>query len=226
MYRAIINYQKTMDSIKMNTQLQSSIEQATKILNSPSYQKLLNSDMFKKQSTEISSTFQKAISQSSRISEVIQMNNHIFEEFKRNLGHNQEVFKVLENIKVPNIETITEIIDKYDITTLNGEELSSERNIENIHTTEYSQDFEHQDSEDDISIKETVEHLTTKYFVPLWNAIVEVNKGTLSTTSGVTYDLYLNGSDWFAFFAMINTIQLIIFMVYSNANDKKEEKLK
>lgn len=226
MNRAIINYQKTMDSIKMNTQLQSTIEQATKILNSPNYQKLLNSDMFKKQSTDISSTFQKAISQSSRISEVIQMNNHIFEEFKRNLGHNQEVFKVLENIKVPNIEIITEIIDKYDITTVNGEELPSEINIENINTTEYPQDFEHQDSENDISIKERVEHLTTKYFVPLWNAIVEVNKGTLSKTSGVTYELYLNDSDWFTFFAMINTIQLIIFMVYSNANDKKEEKLK
>ncbi|HBM8065766.1 TPA: hypothetical protein L0X42_002756 [Staphylococcus aureus] len=226
MNRAIINYQKTIDSIKLNTQLQSSIEQATKILNSPSYQKLLNSDIFKKKSTEISSTFQKAISQSSRISEVIQMNNHIFEEFKRNLGHNQEVFKVLENIKVPNIETITEIINEYDITTVNGEELSSEKNIETINTTEDIQDVENIDIEEDISIKERVEHLTSKYFVPLWNAIVEVNKGTLAKTSSITYDLYISDSNWFTFFAMINTIQFVIYMAYNNASDKKEEKIK
>lgn len=62
MNRAIINYQKTMDSIKSNTQLQSSILQATNIINSPSYQKLFSSNILKKQSIEISSAFQKAIS--------------------------------------------------------------------------------------------------------------------------------------------------------------------
>lgn len=226
MNRAIINYQKTMDSIKSNTQLQSSILQATNIINSPSYQKLFSSNILKKQSIEISSAFQKAISQSNRIAEVIQLNNNIFEEFKRNLGHTQDVFKVLENIKIPNIEMITEIINEHDLTPVNDRELLSEKNTEDINTTEYKQDVEHQDSEDDISIKERIEYLTTKYFVPLWNAIVEVNKGTLAKTSDVTYGLYLNDSDWFVFFAMINTIQLAIFMAYSNANDKKEEKIK
>lgn len=226
MNRAIINYQKTMDSIKSNTQLQSSILQATNIINSPSYQKLFSSNILKKQSIEISSAFQKAISQSNRIAEVIQLNNNIFEEFKRNLGHTQDVFKVLENIKIPNIEMITEIINEHDLTPVNDRELLSEKNTEDINTTEYKQDIEHQDSEDDISIKERIEYLTTKYFVPLWNAIVEVNKGTLAKTSDVTYGLYLNDSDWFVFFAMINTIQLAIFMAYSNANDKKEEKIK
>ena len=226
MNRAIINYQKTMDSIKSNTQLQSSILQATNIINSPSYQKLFSSNILKKQSIEISSAFQKAISQSNRIAEVIQLNNNIFEEFKRNLGHTQDVFKVLENIKIPNIEMITEIINENDLTPVNDRELLSEKNTEDINTTEYKQDVEHQDSEDDISIKERIEYLTTKYFVPLWNAIVEVNKGTLAKTSDVTYGLYLNDSDWFVFFAMINTIQLAIFMTYSNANDKKEEKIK
>lgn len=226
MNRAIINYQKTMDSIKSNTQLQSSILQATNIINSPSYQKLFSSNILKKQSIEISSAFQKAISQSNRIAEVIQLNNNIFEEFKRNLGHTQDVFKVLENIKIPNIEMITEIINEHDLTPVNDRELLSEKNTEDINTTEYKQDVEHQDSEDDISIKERIEYLTTKYFVPLWNAIVEVNKGTLAKTSDVTYGLYLNDSDWFVFFAMINTIQLAIFMAYSNAIDKKEEKIK
>lgn len=226
MSEAIINYQKTMDSIKSNTQLQSSILQATNIINSPSYQKLFSSNILKKQSIEISSAFQKAISQSNRIAEVIQLNNNIFEEFKRNLGHTQDVFKVLENIKIPNIEMITEIINEHDLTPVNDRELLSEKNTEDINTTEYKQDVEHQDSEDDISIKERIEYLTTKYFVPLWNAIVEVNKGTLAKTSDVTYGLYLNDSDWFVFFAMINTIQLAIFMAYSNANDKKEEKIK
>ncbi|RRJ56822.1 hypothetical protein EIM20_27765 [Pseudomonas aeruginosa] len=226
MNRAIINYKKTMDSIKSNTQLQSSILQATNIINSPSYQKLFSSNILKKQSIEISSAFQKAISQSNRIAEVIQLNNNIFEEFKRNLGHTQDAFKVLENIKIPNIEMITEIINEHDLTPVNDRELLSEKNTEDINTTEYKQDVEHQDSEDDISIKERIEYLTTKYFVPLWNAIVEVNKGTLAKTSDVTYGLYLNDSDWFVFFAMINTIQLAIFMAYSNANDKKEEKIK
>lgn len=226
MSEAIINYQKTMDSIKSNTQLQSSILQATNIINSPSYQKLFSSNILKKQSIEISSAFQKAISQSNRIAEVIQLNNNIFEEFKRNLGHTQDVFKVLENIKIPNIEMITEIINEHDLTPVNDREFLSEKNTEDINTTEYKQDVEHQDSEDDISIKERIEYLTTKYFVPLWNAIVEVNKGTLAKTSDVTYGLYLNDSDWFVFFAMINTIQLAIFMAYSNANDKKEEKIK
>ncbi|MEX2936685.1 hypothetical protein [Staphylococcus saprophyticus] len=226
MSEAIINYQKTMDSIKSNTQLQSSILQATNIINSPSYQKLFSSNILKKQSIEISSAFQKAISQSNRIAEVIQLNNNIFEEFKRNLGHTQDVFKVLENIKIPNIEMITEIINEHDLTPVNDRGLLSEKNTEDINTTEYKQDVEHQDSEDDISIKERIEYLTTKYFVPLWNAIVEVNKGTLAKTSDVTYGLYLNDSDWFVFFAMINTIQLAIFMAYSNANDKKEEKIK
>ncbi|HCY6246360.1 TPA: hypothetical protein O1092_002733 [Staphylococcus aureus] len=226
MSEAIINYQKTMDSIKSNTQLQSSILQATNIINSPSYQKLFSSNIVKKQSIEISSAFQKAISQSNRIAEVIQLNNNIFEEFKRNLGHTQDVFKILENIKIPNIEMITEIINEHDLTPVNDRELLSEKNTEDINTTEYKQDVEHQDSEDDISIKERIEYLTTKYFVPLWNAIVEVNKGTLAKTSDVTYGLYLNDSDWFVFFAMINTIQLAIFMAYSNASDKKEEKIK
>ncbi|MGK8594680.1 hypothetical protein [Staphylococcus aureus] len=226
MNRAIINYKKTMDSIKSNTQLQSSILQATNIINSPSYQKLFSSNILKKQSIEISSAFQKAISQSNRIAEVIQLNNNIFEEFKRNLGHTQDAFKVLENIKIPNIEMITEIINEHDLTPVNNRELLSEKNTEDINTTEYKQDVEHQDSEDDISIKERIEYLTTKYFVPLWNAIVEVNKGTLAKTSDVTYGLYLNDSDWFVFFAMINTIQLAIFMAYSNASDKKEEKIK
>lgn len=226
MNRAIINYQKAMDSIKMNTQFQSSIEQATNKLNSSNYQKLLNSDIFKMKSTEISSMFQKAIGKSERIAEVIEMNNNIFEEFKRNLGHTQDIFNVLENVKIPNIETITEIINEHDLTTVNDGELLSEKNRENISTTEYKKNFEYQDSKDDIFIKERMKHLTTKYFMKLWDAIVEVNKGTLAKTSGVTYELYLNDSNWFVFFAMINTIQFVIYIAYSNANDKKEEKIK
>ncbi|EAG7623093.1 hypothetical protein A0I99_16045 [Listeria monocytogenes] len=104
--------------------------------------------------------------------------------------------------------------------------VSSETTIEDINKMEYPQEFERENIEDDISIKEKMEYLTTKYFVPLWNAVVEVNKGTLDKTSGVTYELYLSDSDWFTFFAMINTIQFIIFMFYSNASDKKEEKIK
>lgn len=226
MSEAIINYQKTMDSIKSNTQLQSSILQGTNIINSPSYQKLFSSNILKKQSIEISSAFQKAISQSNRIAEVIEMHNNIFEEFRRNLGHNQELFKVLENIKVPNIEMITEIISEHEIIKMGDWNVSSETTIEDINKMEYPQEFERENIKDDISIKERMEYLTTKYFVPLWNAIVEVNKGTLDKTSGVTYELYLSDSDWFTFFAMINTIQFIIFMVYSNASDKKEEKTK
>lgn len=215
-----------MDSIKSNTQLQSSILQGTNIINSPSYQKLFSSNILKKQSIEISSAFQKAISQSNRIAEVIEMHNNIFEEFRRNLGHNQELFKVLENIKVPNIEMITEIISEHEIIKMGDWNVSSETTIEDINKMEYPQEFERENIKDDISIKERMEYLTTKYFVPLWNAIVEVNKGTLDKTSGVTYELYLSDSDWFTFFAMINTIQFIIFMVYSNASDKKEEKTK
>ncbi|HDY4438215.1 TPA: hypothetical protein RQS77_002796 [Staphylococcus aureus] len=226
MSEAIINYQKTMDSIKSNTQFQSSILQATNIINSPSYQKLFSSNILKKQSIEISSAFQKAISQSNRIAEVIEIHNNIFEEFRRNLGHNQELFKVLENVKVPNIETITEIISEHEIIKMGDWNVSSETTIEDINKMEYPQEFERENIEDDISIKEKMEYLTTKYFVPLWNAVVEVNKGTLDKTSGVTYELYLSDSDWFTFFAMINTIQFIIFMVYSNASDKKEEKIK
>ncbi|HFD6103608.1 TPA: hypothetical protein ACF5GV_002689 [Staphylococcus aureus] len=226
MSEAIINYQKTMDSIKSNTQLQSSILQATNIINSPSYQKLFSSNILKKQSIEISSAFQKAISQSNRIAEVIEMHNNIFEEFRRNLGHNQELFKVLENVKVPNIETITEIISEHEIIKMGDWNVSSETTVEDINKMEYPQEFERENIEDDISIKERMEYLTTKYFVPLWNAIVEVNKGTLSKTSGVTYGLYLNDSDWFTFFAMINTIQFVIYMAYSKPKDEIEEKIK
>lgn len=226
MNRAIINYQKTMDSIKSNTQLQSSILQGTNIINSPSYQKLFSSNILKKQSIEISSAFQKAISQSNRIAEVIEMHNNIFEEFRRNLGHNQELFKVLENIKVPNIETITEIISEHEIIKMGDWNVSSETTIEDINNAEYPQEFERKNIEDDISIKERMEYLTTKCFVPLWNAIVEVNKGTLSKTSGVTYGLYLNDSDWFTFFAMITTIQFVIYMAYSKPKDDIEEKIK
>lgn len=227
MNRAIINYKKTMDSIKSNTQLQSSILQATNIINSPSYQKLFSSNILKKQSIEISSAFQKAIRQSNRISEVIQMNSNIFEEFKRNLGHAQDVFKILENIKIPDMETISDIINEHNIEKENEVELSSDTPIGDINAKAYQHEFGHLESEDDdISIKERVEYLTTTYFVPLWNAIVEVNKGTLSKTSGVTYELYLNDSDWFTFFAMINTIQFIIFMAYSKSKDEIEEKIK
>lgn len=226
MNRAIINYQKTMDSIKSNTQLQSSILQGTNIINSPSYQKLFSSNILEKQSIEISSAFQKAISQSNRIAEVIEMHNNIFEEFRRNLGHNQELFKVLENIKVPNIETITEIISENEIIKMGDWNVSSEATIEDINKMESPQEFERKNIEDDFSIKERMEYLTTKCFVPLWNAIVEVNKGTLSKTSGVTYGLYLNDSDWFTFFAMINTIQFVIYMAYSKSKDEIEEKIK
>ena len=226
MNRAIINYQKTMDSIKSNTQLQSSILQGTNIINSPSYQKLFSSNILEKQSIEISSAFQKAISQSNRIAEVIEMHNNIFEEFRRNLGHNQELFKVLENIKVPNIETITEIISEHEIIKMGDWNVSSETTIEDINKAEYPQEFERKNIEDDISIKERMEYLTTKCFVPLWNAIVEVNKGTLSKTSGVTYGLYLNDSDWFTFFAMITTIQFVIYKAYSKPKDDIEEKIK
>ena len=226
MNRAIINYQKTMDSIKSNTQLQSSILQGTNIINSPSYQKLFSSNILEKQSIEISSAFQKAISQSNRIAEVIEMHNNIFEEFRRNLGHNQELFKVLENIKVPNIETITEIISENEIIKMGDWNVSSEATIEDINKMESPQEFERKNIEDDFSIKERIEYLTTKCFVPLWNAIVEVNKGTLSKTSGVTYGLYLNDSDWFTFFAMINTIQFVIYMAYSKSKDEIEEKIK
>lgn len=215
-----------MDSIKSNTQLQSSILQGTNIINSPSYQKLFSSNILEKQSIEISSAFQKAISQSNRIAEVIEMHNNIFEEFRRNLGHNQELFKVLENIKVPNIETITEIISENEIIKMGDWNVSSEATIEDINKMESPQEFERKNIEDDFSIKERMEYLTTKCFVPLWNAIVEVNKGTLSKTSGVTYGLYLNDSDWFTFFAMINTIQFVIYMAYSKSKDEIEEKIK
>lgn len=104
--------------------------------------------------------------------------------------------------------------------------VSSETTIEDINKVEYPQEFERENIEDDISIKERMEYLTTKCFVPLWNAIVEVNKGTLSKTSGVTYGLYLNDSDWFTFFAMITAIQFVIYMAYSKPKDDIEEKIK
>ncbi|WP_242450179.1 hypothetical protein [Staphylococcus borealis] len=85
---------------------------------------------------------------------------------------------------------------------------------------------EHQNQSTEIASKEKVEYLTTKLFEPLCNAIVKINESTLPTTSNLTYQLYLHNNDWYTFFMMITTIQLIIYVACYEPKKKEDEKIK
>ncbi|WP_145418345.1 hypothetical protein [Staphylococcus hominis] len=212
MNQALINYQKTMAMIKNNTQLQRNVFTTTNYLNSSEYRKLMSNDIFKSTSIELTEKLRKAFKVSNNFNEISQLNTKMIENFRHHWGYNQEftnTINSIKNMKIPNIDVLTETInDNY--------------------VERYPDEHQNQGTEIDkeISSKEKVEYLTTKLFEPLCNAIVKINESTLPTTSNLTYQLYLHNNDWYAFFMMITTIQLIIYVACYEPKKKEDEKIK
>ena len=212
MNQALINYQKTMAMIKNNTQLQRNVFTTTNYLNSSEYRKLMSNDIFKSTSIELTEKLRKAFKVSNNFNEISQLNTKMIENFRHHWGYNQEftnTINSIKNMKIPNIDVLTETInDNY--------------------VERYPDEHQNQSTEIDkeISSKEKVEYLTTKLFEPLCNAIVKINESTLPTTSNLTYQLYLHNNDWYAFFMMITTIQLIIYVACYEPKKKEDEKIK
>ncbi|MGX0302156.1 hypothetical protein [Staphylococcus hominis] len=212
MNQALINYQKTMAMIKNNTQLQRNVFTTTNYLNSSEYRKLMSNDIFKSTSIELTEKLRKAFKVSNNFNEISQLNTKMIENFRHHWGYNQEftnTINSIKNMKIPNIDILTETInDNY--------------------VERYPDEHQNQGTEIDkeISSKEKVEYLTTKLFEPLCNAIVKINESTLPTTSNLTYQLYLHNNDWYAFFMMITTIQLIIYVACYEPKKKEDEKIK
>lgn len=212
MNQALINYQKTMAMIKNNTQLQRNVFTTTNYLNSSEYRKLMSNDIFKSTSIELTEKLRKAFKVINNFNEISQLNTKMIENFRHHWGYNQEftnTINSIKNMKIPNIDVLTETInDNY--------------------VERYPDEHQNQGTEIDkeISSKEKVEYLTTKLFEPLCNAIVKINESTLPTTSNLTYQLYLHNNDWYAFFMMITTIQLIIYVACYEPKKKEDEKIK
>ncbi|HDJ6675706.1 TPA: hypothetical protein PQ873_002553 [Staphylococcus aureus] len=229
MNQALINYQKTLNLLKKNTQFQSDMFKATNYLNSPEYKKLLNNNIFKNTSAELAEKLRKAIRVSNNISEISQFNARMLESFKRDLGYNFDFLKTvddLKNIKIPNIDVVTEVISDNRIIKMGDPKVTSETIIIQDSYVEHSPaERENNDIDRNENIKNKVEYLTTKLFEPLWSAIIKVNEKTLPTTFNHSYFLYLNSNDWYTFFMMISTIQLIIYAA-TYEYEEKEEKLK
>lgn len=208
MNQALINYQKTMAMVKNNTQLQRNVFTTTNYLNSSEYRKLMSNDIFKSTSIELTEKLRKAFKVSNNFNEISQLNTKMIENFRHHWGYNQEftnTINSIKNMKIPNIDVLTETI--------------------NDNYVERYPD-EHQNQSTEIASKEKVEYLTTKLFEPLCNAIVKINESTLPTTSNLTYQLYLHNNDWYTFFMMITTIQLIIYVACYEPKKKEDEKIK
>ncbi|HAR5547562.1 TPA: hypothetical protein I1T43_002298 [Staphylococcus aureus] len=228
MNQALTNYKKTMTMIKKSTQLQRNVFTTTNYLNSSEYRKLMSNDIFKSNSTELTEKLRKAFKVSNNFTEISQLNTKMIENFRRHWGYNQEftnTISSIKNMKIPNIDVLTEIINDNGIVKMGDIKVTSETIITNDNYVErYS--HEHQNQSTEIDRKEKVEYLTTKLFEPLCNAIVKINESTLPTTSNLTYQLYLHDNDWFTFFMMITTIQLIIYVAFYEPNKKEDEKIK
>lgn len=228
MNQALINYQKTMAMIKNNTQLQRNVFTTTNYLNSSEYRKLMSNDIFKSTSIELTEKLRKAFKVSNNFTEISQLNTKMIENFRRHWGYNQEftnTISSIKNMKIPNIDGLTEIINDNGIVKMGDIKVTSETIITNDNYME-RYPHEHQNQSTEIDSKEKVEYLTTKLFEPLYNAIVKINESTLPTTSNLTYQLYLHSNDWYTLFMMITTIQLIIYVACYEPKNEEDEKIK
>lgn len=226
--QALTNYQKTMTMIKKSTQLQRNVLTTTNYLNSSEYRKLMSNDIFKSNSTELTEKLRKAFKVSNNFTEISQLNTKMIENFRRHWGYNQEFtnkISSIRNMKIPNIDGLTEIINDNGIVKMGDIKVTSETIITNDNYVEHYPHV-HQNQSTEIDSKEKVEYLTTKLFEPLWNAIVKINDSTLPTTSNLTYQLYLHSNDWYKFFMMITIIQLIIYIANYEPKKKEDEKIK
>lgn len=230
--QALINYQKTMAMIKKNTQLQRNVFTTTNYLNSSEYRKLMSNDIFKSTSIELTEKLRKAFKVSNNFTEISQLNTKMIESFRHHWGYNQEftnTISSIKNMKIPNIDVLTKIINDNGIAKIGDIKVTSETIITNGNYVErYPDEYQNQSTEIDkeIDSKEKVEYLTTKLFEPLCNAIVKINESTLPTTSNFTYQLYLHSNDWYTFFMMITIIQLIVYVACYEPKQKEDEKIK
>lgn len=230
--QALINYQKTMAMIKKNTQLQRNVFTTTNYLNSSEYRKLMSNDIFKSTSIELTEKLRKAFKVSNNFTEISQLNTKMIESFRHHWGYNQEftnTISSIKNMKIPNIDVLTKIINDNGIAKIGDIKVTSETIITNGNYVErYPDEYQNQSTEIDkeIDSKEKVEYLTTKLFEPLCNAIVKINESTLPTTSNFTYQLYLHSNDWYTFFMMITIIQLIVYVACYEPKKEEDEKIK
>ncbi|NGK30723.1 hypothetical protein G0V56_14325 [Staphylococcus aureus] len=99
------------------------------------------------------------------ISRIGQINKDSLETFRRIFRSHEFLLNnisTLENLKVPNINFMKEIINEHGIIKMSNFNISTETIITD-YTSFESDDFEHQSDEEDNLIKEKVEFLTTNF---------------------------------------------------------------
>ncbi|HBH8925068.1 hypothetical protein I6D54_12435 [Staphylococcus aureus] len=220
-FKPQITWNKIRNSIENSIQIQQEAMKAISFIKSPEYQNLINNKFFIAHSTELSEAMKN-------ISRISQINKESLETFRRIFGSHEfllDNITTLQYLKVPNINVMKEIINEHGIIKATNFKISTESTITEFTSFE-SDDFEHQSDEEDSSIKEKVEFLTTKFFEPLCKFIVIANKETIGTTTGYTYKLSLTHSEWLNFFIILNTIQLILFVATYKPENKIEDKIK
>ncbi|MBZ5277953.1 hypothetical protein [Staphylococcus aureus] len=131
---------------------------AVSFIKSPEYQNLLNNKFFIANSIELSESMKN-------ISRIGQINKDSLETFRRIFRSHEFLLNnisTLENLKVPNINFMKEIINEHGIIKMSNFNISTETIITD-YTSFESDDFEHQSDEEDNLIKEKVEFLTTNF---------------------------------------------------------------
>ncbi len=131
---------------------------AISFIKSPEYQNLLNNKFFIANSIELSESMKN-------ISRIGQINKDSLETFRRIFRSHEFLLNnisTLENLKVPNINFMKEIINEHGIIKMSNFNISTETIITD-YTSFESDDFEHQSDEEDNLIKEKVEFLTTNF---------------------------------------------------------------
>ena len=185
---------------------------AVKELSSPQFQQSLNSTI-------------SSIISSKTITELSSINSKIFEDFSRQMNYNRGLFKYISqssNLKIPNIENMTTIVSEHGVIKMGDMKVTSETTIEDFHT---NFDIDTEDSFDE-NVKDEVQKLTSKHFQALWSYLVKINDGTISNTANVTYSMFVSGNDWFHFFMILSTIQLIVFVCTYKTKEQFDKKIK
>ncbi|HHP7503137.1 TPA: hypothetical protein ACSGGW_001922 [Staphylococcus aureus] len=216
-----ITWNNIRNNIKNSIRIQQEAMKAISFIKSPEYQNLLNNKFFIAHSIELSEAMKN-------ISRIGQINKDSLETFRRIFRSHEFLLNnisTLENLKIPNLNFVKEIINEHGIIKMSNFNISTETIITE-YTSFESDDFEHQSDEEDILIKEKVEFLTTKFFEPLCKFIIIANKATIGTTTDHTYKLSLTHSEWLDFFIILNTIQLILFVATYKPENKIEDKIK
>lgn len=131
---------------------------AVSFIKSPEYQNLLNNKFFIANSIELSESMKN-------ISRIGQINKDSLETFRRIFRSHEFLLNnisTLENLKVPNINFMKEIINEHGIIKMSNFNISTETIITD-YTSFESDDFENKSDEEDNLIKEKVEFLTTNF---------------------------------------------------------------